>query len=89
MDNYFLENGIYYTLRILKIDDFDLNFIWEIENGDIDEDQLPVDDLKDFFKIGSNDELLDELEDVISDFSSDTMTTLGYINNLHIKNLKI
>ena len=66
----------------MKIDDFDLNFLWEIDYEDVEDDELPVDDLKDFFKIESNDELLDELEDITSDFSSDTMTSLEYINNL-------
>ena len=81
LDSYFLENGSYYTLRILKIDDFDLNFLWEIDYEDVDDDELPVDNLKDFFKIESNDELLDEIEDITSEFNQDTMTSLEYINN--------
>lgn len=80
LDNYLLENGAYYKLRILKIDDFDLSCIWDID--DYDAEALPIVDLKHFFKIETKEELLDDLEDIISDFDSDNMTSLEYLNSL-------
>ena len=85
LDNYLLENGAYYKLRILKIDDFDLSCIWDIDGDDYDAEALPIVDLKHFFKIETKEELLDDLEDIISDFDSDTMTSLEYLNSLRVE----
>ena len=84
LDNYLLENGSYYNLRILKINDFDLSCIWDIRGGDYDAEALPIDDLKHFFKIETKEELIDDLEDIISDFDSNTMTSLEYLTGLSL-----
>jgi hypothetical protein len=71
-DEYFLENGSFYSLRILKINQFDLDFIWNP-----DDDDESTQKLVSFFQ-----ENLDDFDELISDFISDNFCSLSYLNDL-------
>jgi hypothetical protein len=70
-DEYFLENGSFYNLRILKVNQFDLDFIWNVTEED------SMQKLKTFFQVDS-----DNFDDYISDFESDNICSLSYVNEL-------
>ena len=82
LDKYLLENGNYYNLIILKIDNLNLDFLWEIDFDNVLKDNFQLENLKKFFADDYNDDFLEELEENISDFKTDNLCSLEYINTL-------
>ena len=74
-DSYLMENADDYSLRVTRINDYDLSFLWKVESPT----ETDIQALKKFFPNEQEEINAENYGDIVSEFRSDYICSLSYV----------